>query len=142
MTSEDDPTRPGQKVQRTALIVAVDCNQEEAVALLLERGADPNLADSAGSTPLMYAAYAGSLAAVRVLVAGGAALDCVQEMTGWSAFHCACFKGAGHADIAELLVREGCDTARRDKHGRTGRDHAEQFGFGALVERLDRLRVT
>ena len=50
--------------------------------------------------------------------------------------------GTGHADIAELLVREGCDTARRDKHGRTGRDHAEQFGFGALVERLDRLRVT
>jgi len=31
MTSEDDPTRPGQKVQRTALIVAVECNQEEAV---------------------------------------------------------------------------------------------------------------
>ena len=38
--------------------------------MLLERGADPNLADSAGCTPLMHAAGVGNLAAARLLVAG------------------------------------------------------------------------
>eukprot|EP01047_Picozoa_sp_COSAG01_P137320 COSAG01_NODE_67816_length_266_cov_0.532934_1_plen_56_part_10 len=40
-----------------------------AAQLLLERGADPNLADSAGLTPLMRAAVAGNLAGVRLLLA-------------------------------------------------------------------------
>ena len=49
-TDEDDTTRPGQKVQAAALIAALNCKQEAAAQLLLEHGADPNLATSRGTT--------------------------------------------------------------------------------------------
>jgi ankyrin repeat protein len=98
-------------LQRAALIQALRRKQEEVAALLLEHGTDPNLADSEGCTPLMFASQGGNLAAVQMLLVRGAALDCV-ELRGWSAFHCACDEG--HVDIAELLVREDCDTALRD----------------------------
>eukprot|EP01045_Picozoa_sp_COSAG04_P059842 COSAG04_NODE_29884_length_266_cov_0.610778_1_plen_88_part_11 len=46
----------GQLVRSTALHVAVLNKQEAVVRLLLDRGADPNLANSLGVTPLMEAA--------------------------------------------------------------------------------------
>ena len=58
----------GQKVQADALSAALNCKQEAAAQLLLEHGADPNLATSRGTTPLMFAASRGSLAMVERLL--------------------------------------------------------------------------
>jgi ankyrin repeat protein len=44
----------------------------EAVRLLLEGGARPDVPDSDGSTPLAHAVWHGQLEAVRVLLEGGA----------------------------------------------------------------------
>ena len=51
----------GRPIRCTALIQAVAHKQEGAVRLLLERGADVNLANSTGWTPLMVAAFTDSL---------------------------------------------------------------------------------
>eukprot|EP01045_Picozoa_sp_COSAG04_P044513 COSAG04_NODE_15141_length_542_cov_0.896163_1_plen_108_part_01 len=53
--------RRGQPFRTTALYVAVADRQGAAVQLLLDRGADPNLAASDGVTPLMAAAAIDSL---------------------------------------------------------------------------------
>jgi ankyrin repeat protein len=45
------------------------------VALLLRAGTDPNSADRAGRTPLMFAAAQGWLGLVQVFLAGGADVE-------------------------------------------------------------------
>ena len=49
----------GKAIQTPALMQAVYKNKQEAVNLLLDRRADPNLASSDGQTPLMAAAQEG-----------------------------------------------------------------------------------
>jgi ankyrin repeat protein len=134
-SDRDDPARPGRKLQTTAMIMALDCQQEAAARLLLERGADPSLMDSRGVTPLMAAAVAGSLAWVRLLLARRVALDCVVPNSGATAFHYACLNG--HADVAVALVQARCNTTLRDKNGATGRQVAMQRGHAAVVQAID-----
>jgi ankyrin repeat protein len=122
-------------VRNTALLEALACQQEAAARLLLERGADPSLANSMGGTPLMAAANADSLAGVRLLLARRVALDCVVPAIGGTAFHLACFNG--HADVAAALVQAGCDTTVRDKQGTTGRERAMRHGHTAVVRAID-----
>ena len=45
------------------------------MALLLKAGADPNSADRAGRTPLMFAGAQGRLELVQILLAGGADVE-------------------------------------------------------------------
>jgi hypothetical protein len=52
----------------SALFEAVASNQEKAAKLLIQRGADVNLANSDGTAPLMEAAALGSLSLLRLLL--------------------------------------------------------------------------
>eukprot|EP01046_Picozoa_sp_COSAG06_P005177 COSAG06_NODE_228_length_19725_cov_8.167839_11_plen_695_part_00 len=97
----------GQKVQTTLLIQAVLTDRHSAVELLLERKADPNLADSLGLTPLFSAAAGGHLPVLRTLLDREAAIDAVSA-NGHTAFHVAC--NVGRTDCAVELVRQGCNT--------------------------------
>ena len=59
---------------RTALLAAVGALDEPMVELLLAEGADPNIGDGRGETPLSFAALnpRGSLDIVRMLLRAGA----------------------------------------------------------------------
>ncbi|XP_070658073.1 ankyrin repeat domain-containing protein 7-like isoform X4 [Bos indicus] len=43
--------------KRTALMKAVECQEEECATLLLEHGADPNVMDVCGNTAVHYAVF-------------------------------------------------------------------------------------
>ncbi|XP_061291777.1 ankyrin repeat domain-containing protein 26-like [Bos javanicus] len=43
--------------KRTALMKAIECQEEECATLLLEHGADPNVMDVCGKTALRYAVF-------------------------------------------------------------------------------------
>jgi ankyrin repeat protein len=115
--------------QSTALVAAAGCRQLDAVRLLLDRGADPSLPDSAGDTPLMQAAGGGHAGVVRELVARGADLDAADQTTGATAFHNAC--GFNQPDCVAALVELGCDTTIKATSGQTGKQMAESQGGGA-----------
>uniref|UniRef100_A0A1X7V878 Uncharacterized protein n=1 Tax=Amphimedon queenslandica TaxID=400682 RepID=A0A1X7V878_AMPQE len=57
---------------RTPLHVAVECKRIDAVQWLLDKGANLELRDIAGATPLIYAAYNGHIQVVAVLLEKGA----------------------------------------------------------------------
>jgi hypothetical protein len=134
----------GEVFQYTALYMAAGNGRLEVLRLLLDAGADPSRGGSTDFTPLMIAAGKGNLEVLRLLLARGAAVDAVRSGDGGTAFHSACYNG--HAECAEALARAGCDVGLKDRSGRTGREHAEEQGHAAVVERLravvmDRLRA-
>jgi ankyrin repeat protein len=78
------------KKQRTPLHWACDGCAEEAVQLLLKRGARTDVADVAGDTPLILAAKSGSLDIVNTLLKSGDAVDSTLLMcdtNGYTALH-------------------------------------------------------
>lgn len=76
----------------------------ETVALLLSRGADPRIFDSAHLTPLHNAAFSGNVAIGEMLIAHGADVN-AQETGGRTALAIA--EERGHAAFAALLRRHG-----------------------------------
>lgn len=65
----------------TALASIIEFDADGTMtARLLEHGANPNLADDAGLTPLMVAAQAGRLESARHLLAAGAERDRQNEL--------------------------------------------------------------
>jgi ankyrin repeat protein len=96
--------------------------------LLLDKGADPNIATFAGTTPMMAAAgvnwvggqtYSESqkfLEAVELCLAHGADVNAVNSM-GITALIGAVNRGSD--DIIELLVKKGARLDVKDQQGRT-----------------------
>ena len=117
----------------SALVIAVLDNRRAAARLLLDRGANPNLAGSDGATPLMAAAMVGSLPLLQLLLEAKAEVNATTPK-GFTAFHAACLYN--QPDCAEALVRAGCDTSLRTTDGMTGRDCAQEKGHTAVLERL------
>ena len=59
----------------TALIYAVNNNQIESASILLDNGANPNLANNGGATPLAYALQHGHRELATMLIEAGAELE-------------------------------------------------------------------
>jgi len=70
------------------------------VVALLDAGANPNLGDNEGCTPLHMAAESGNAACVRALLAAGA--ESVPTATGDTPLHLAA--QGGHLDVMQALV--------------------------------------
>lgn len=98
----------------------------------LVKTSEPNLRDKRGSTPLMYAAAAGSLEAMRILLAAGA------DVNARNAFDAtALMWGIGDAGKVRLLVAKGADVNARSRSGRTPLLlAASQAGASATVQLL------
>ena len=117
----------------TALHLAAFFAQPEAVALLLDRGADPGLAarNTSRVTPLHSAVAGRNLEVVRLLLMHGADANARQQ-GGWTALHAA----ALHGDVAivRLLLARGASPQAANDDGTTALRLATDKGHAAVVE--------
>ncbi|MFC0488290.1 ankyrin repeat domain-containing protein [Sinomonas atrocyanea] len=96
----------------------------------LEAGAPATLANQAGDTLVMLAAYHGHAESVRLLGAHGADVAVANDR-GQTPLAGAVFKG--HADVVEVLLELGADP---DAGSPTARQAAHMFGRSDLVDRF------
>ena len=114
----------------TPLIWASRTGSVDAIKVLLDAGADVNLAGPTGddwdATPLQHAILARQPAAVRLLLDRGARLSQADGATSLSPL----FLAAGDPDptILKLLLDHGADPAAEDEKGGTALTHAVSAG--------------
>ena len=116
----------------TVLHLAAFFGQNDAVRLLLARGADP---DAAGTgwmtgTPLNAAASARHATVVALLLGAGGDPDAVQR-GGWTPLHSAAHNG--DVRTVELLLSHGADPSAVDDDGRSVGDMAGESDDAATI---------
>ncbi|HEY5920987.1 MAG TPA: ankyrin repeat domain-containing protein [Kofleriaceae bacterium] len=148
------------------ITLAVILNQPAILALLLERGADPDATNPIGTaaragrakmvdallaagakpvpidcerwqTPLLQAAYSGHAGIVKRMLAAGAAIDFVDDY-GRSALFLAAMEGPSknHTKTVEILIAAGADVNQRGQGGYTPLGIARRNGRPDVEARL------
>ena len=100
----------------TPLILSADWNNFMAVYLLLDHGADANIAAADGRTPLHKAVMKGNQNLVKLFLEKNALVN-TQNADGDSPLHTAVSNG--FFDITKLLIKKGSNVNLQNKEGRT-----------------------
>ena len=104
-----------------------------AMEVLLEAGANPNLAVPETSCLHMASTY-GHVSVVQALLAAGAHIDAVNGKYSMTALHAAA--GFGYSDVVKILVEAGANISIRDLDGRTASDLAREKDHTAVANYL------
>ena len=111
---------------------AVRADDLEAVNALIDAGADLNIQDSGGGTPLSFAAVVGYTDIARALIDAGADLN-IQDNSGQTALH---YAAEGSTDIARALIDTGADLNIQNDLGNTPLHRAALLGSTDIARAL------
>jgi ankyrin repeat protein len=125
------------KLDRPALIMAIEWGSEDVFRVLIKKGADLNVSES-GWTPLVHAAYRGYMKPLKALLKAGADVNKQSEDDGTTALIHAAQKGKETAVM--FLLKAGADIGLKDKWGRTALDNARKRGQKGVVEILEKAK--
>lgn len=115
----------------TPLHVVAEKRDTPWIRYLINRGANPNVADKNGVTPLMLSARLGHIEGVTALLAGGARVDPVTS-TGETPLIFAVHKR--DIPLVRVLLANGANPDRTDNSGRSAREYVGQIGDRRLTE--------
>lgn len=115
---------------RTALHIAVDRRDRQWITFLTARGANANLADNRGVTPLMRASQLGFVEGVEALVAAGARVDNANDAGETPLIMAVHRRDTG---MMRILLKAGANPDRTDNSGRTARDYAKLEGGNSIT---------
>ena len=122
--------------QPTALYRAIEEQNEDTVALLISRGADPNLLFENSWTCVLMAAKSGNFRILQLLLGHSTHhFNDTCEPECWTALHLAARDG--HRVPTKLLLEAGWDYAAVDKAGRTPAALAGENGHRLTMETIE-----
>lgn len=119
----------------TPLAVACSLAHRAVAGLLIEHGADPNVADERGFTPLHWAAFKNAPELVELLVARHAEVN-ARSSTGATALHQAA--ASGNVKTIDMLLAAGARVNDADQEGATPLYRALVGGHVPAAQRLHR----
>lgn len=123
-------SKPGNQIVNARDITSGDTGLHIVVArsdvlwvrFLLQRGADANIRNRRGVTPLQLATSLGFTDGVEALIKGGASVD-IADQTGETPLIAAVH--LRNVALVRLLLEKGADPDRNDNSGRSARDYME-----------------
>jgi len=115
---------------RTGMHIAVSRRDLTWIRFLAGRGANPNIADKRGVTPMMLATQLGFVEGVEGLVAAGARVDDPNQAGETPLIYAVHRRDV---PLMRVLLEAGANPDRRDNSGRSARDYASQAGAGNTV---------
>lgn len=118
-----------------SLIEAAANGDREAVARLLDQGANVDATDATGRTALVAAAYGNHVTVAEALIEAGADVN-VQDVSQQSAFLIATSEVGDDPRLLELTLASSADVDAKDSYDGTGLIRAADRGFTRIVGRL------
>ncbi|MGY6550325.1 MAG: ankyrin repeat domain-containing protein [Erythrobacter sp.] len=115
----------------TGLHIVVQRMDALWVQFLLQRGADPNIRNKRGVTPLQLATSLGFVEGVEALIKGGASVN-VSDQTGETPLIAAVH--ARNVPLVRMLLDKGSDPDRNDNSGRSARDYMMVMSGNSLMK--------
>jgi ankyrin repeat protein len=119
---------------KSALQQAAMQNQVAIVRLLLQRGANPDIATPEHQTPLQLAAYSGGTEVVQLLLEAGADPNIAETVNGYTALVSAARNG--HIAVIRTLLEAGADPTVPGKDGRMAYQVARQYDHSEAEQLL------
>ena len=132
-------SKPGSQLVNTRDITTGDTGLHIVVArsdvlwvrFLLQRGADPNIRNKKGMTPLQLATAMGFTDGVEALIKGGANVN-VGDQTGETPLIAAVHQR--NPELVRVLLAKGADPDHNDNSGRSARDYMELMSGNSLLK--------
>jgi ankyrin repeat protein len=115
---------------RTALHIAVARRDVVWLNYIASQGANPNISDSRGVTPIMLASQLGWGEGIQALIDAGAHVD-EPNSTGETPLISAVHRR--DTQMMRILLRAGADPDRTDNSGRSARDYARLDGRDSVT---------
>ena len=113
---------------------------DDIISPLLQHGANPNLTDVSGNTPLHWAAQVGEIDGVQTLLKHHANIN-VQDKQGRTALML-CVEYANKGDMIRELLKQGANTHLKDLRGVTALGYARSEDYPEMVRLWKAARAT
>ena len=117
----------------SVLLEAASAGNTDMVRSFLENGANIEIKNDVGATPLIFASAKGQKEVVALLLDKGANVN-AKTSTGITPLMAA--SAGGYADIVKLLLAKGADVSAKDQQGRTAFSMAEASGDSQVADLL------
>ena len=118
----------------TPLLFSVVQSSKEITAILLEKGANPEIGNKLGIKPLNFAARYGKLEDCKLLLSYGTDINQTDTLYNYTPLMNATMYG--HIDVVDFLLSNGADPDKIDSLQKKAIDYAQEKGYGKIAAML------